>query len=196
MKELGLKAIYCKRNTSKPHPKHEKVPYLLKGMQIDKPDMVWATDITYLKVEGRTYYLCVVIDWASREALGYSISRNMTVELCHEALTMALTSGRKPEILNTDQGSQFTSETWLTRVRMLGIRPSMDGKGSWRDNVRMERFWRTYKYELFNLYDDVTVEAIEQRLKIWIRYYNSERLHAALGNKTPEKWRKERQSTA
>ena len=196
MKELGLKAIYCKRNTSKPHPKHEKVPYLLKGMQIDKPDMVWATDITYLKVEGRTYYLCVVIDWASREALGYSISRNMTVELCHEALTMALTSERKPEVLNTDQGSQFTSETWLTRVRMLGIRPSMDGKGSWRDNVRMERFWRTYKYELFNLYDDVTVEAIEQRLKIWIRYYNSERLHAALGNKTPEEWRKERQSAA
>ena len=79
---------------------------------------------------------------------------------------------------------------------MPGIRPSMDGKGSWRDNVRMERFWRTYKYELFNLYDDVTVEAIEQRLKIWIRYYNSEQLHAALGNKTPEEWRKERQSAA
>ena len=196
MKELGLKAIYCKRNTSKPHPKHEKAPYLLKDMQIDKPDMVWATDITYLKVEGRTYYLCVVIDWASREALGYSISRNMTVELCHEALTMALTSGRKPEILNTDQGSQFTSETWLTRVRMLGIRPSMDGKGSWGDNVRMERFWRTYKYELFNLYGDVAIEAIEQRLKIWIRYYNSERLHAALGNKTPEEWRKEHQFAA
>ncbi len=116
MKELGLKAIYCKRNTSKPHPQHEKVPYLLKGMQIDKPDMVWATDITYLKVEGRTYYLCAVIDWASREALGYSVGRNMTVELCHEALTMALASGRKPEILNTDQGSQFTSESWLSRV--------------------------------------------------------------------------------
>ena len=92
MKELGLKAIYCKRNTSKPHPQHEKVPYLLKGVQIDKPDMVWATDITYLKVEGRTYYLCVVIDWASREALGYSVGRNMTVELCHESLTMALAS--------------------------------------------------------------------------------------------------------
>jgi len=196
MKELGLKAIYCKRNTSKPHPQHEKVPYLLKGMQIDKPDMVWATDITYLKVEGRTYYLCAVIDWASREALGYSVGRNMTVELCHEALTMALARGRKPQILNTDQGSQFTSESWLSRVRQLGIKPSMDGKGSWRDNVRMERFWRTYKYELFNLYDDVPQKAIEQRLKTWIRYYNSERLHSSLGNKTPEEWREEHQSAA
>ena len=90
----------------------------------------------------------------------------MTVELCHEALTMALTSERKPEILNTDQGSQFTSETWLARVRRQGIRPSMDGKGSWRDCVRMERFWCTYKYKLFNLYDDVTVEAIEQFLHL------------------------------
>ena len=90
----------------------------------------------------------------------------MTVELCHEALTMALTSERKPEILNTDQGSQFTSETWLARVRRQGIRPSMDGKGRWKDNVRMERFWCTYKYKLFNLYDDVTVEAIEQFLHL------------------------------
>ena len=196
MKELGLKAIYCKRNISKPHPKHEKVPYLLKGMQIDKPDMVWTTDITYLKAEGRTYYLCVVLDWASREVLGYSIGRNMSVELCHDALTKALSSGSKPSILNTDQGSQYTSESWLSRVRALGIKPSMDGKGSWRDNVRMERFWRTYKYELFNLYDDVTLEAIEKRLKIWIRYYNSERLHAALDNKTPEEWRKEQQAAA
>lgn len=196
MKEMGLKAIYCKRNTSKAHPSHEKVPYLLRGMRIDRPDMVWTTDITYLKVEGRTYYLCVVMDWASREALGYSVGRNMTVELCHEALTMALASGRKPQILNTDQGSQFTSESWLSRVRQLGIKPSMDGKGSWRDNVRMERFWRTYKYELFNLYDDVTQKAIEQRLKTWIRYYNSERLHSSLGNKTPEEWREEHQSAA
>lgn len=196
MKEMGLKAIYCKRNTSKAHPNHEKVPYLLRGMRIDRPDMVWTTDITYLKVEGRTYYLCVVMDWASREALGYSVGRNMTVELCHEALTMALASGRKPQILNTDQGSQFTSESWLSRVRQLGIKPSMDGKGSWRDNVRMERFWRTYKYELFNLYDDVTQKAIEQRLKTWIRYYNSERLHSSLGNKTPEEWREEHQSAA
>lgn len=196
MQELGLKAIYCKCNTSKAHPKHEKVPYLLRGMRINRPDMVWTTDITYLKVEGRTYYLCVVLDWASREVLGYSIGRNMTVELCHDALTMALSGGRKPEILNTDQGSQFTSESWLSRVRLLGITPSMDGKGSWRDNVRMERFWRTYKYELFSLYDDVTLKAIEERLKTWIRYYNSERLHSALGNKTPEEWRKEHQSAA
>ena len=158
--------------------------------------MVWTTDITYLKVEGRTYYLCVVLDWASREVLGYSIGRNMTVELCHDALTMALSGGRKPEILNTDQGSQYTSESWLSRVRLLGITPSMDGKGSWRDNVRMERFWRTYKYELFSLYDDVTLKAIEERLKTWIRYYNSERVHSALGNKTPEEWRKEHQSAA
>lgn len=120
----------------------------------------------------------------------------MTVELCQEALTMALASGRKPEILNTDQGSQFTSESWLSRVRQLSIRPSMDGKGSWRDNVRMERFRRTYKYELFNLYDDVTQKSIEQRLKTWISYYNSERLHSSLGNKTPEKWREEHQSVA
>ncbi len=196
MKKPGLKAIYCKRDTGKPHHQHEKAPYLLKGMQIDKPDMVWATDITYLKAEGRTYYLSVVIDWVSREALGYSVGRNMTEELCHEALTMALASGRKPEILNTDQGSQFTSESRLSRVRQPGIRPGMDGKGSWRDNVRMERFWRTYKYELFNLYDDVTQKSIEQWLKTWISYYNSERLHSSLGNKTPEKWREEHQSVA
>lgn len=109
---------------------------------------------------------------------------------------MALASGRKPQILNTYQGSQFTSESWLSRVRQLGIKPSMDGKGSWRDNVRMERFRRTYKYELFSLYDDVTQKAIGERLKTRIRYYNSERLHSALGNKTPEEWREEHQSAA
>lgn len=111
MQELGFKAIYYKRNTSKVPPKDEKVAYLLRSMRINKPNMVWTTDITYLKIEGRTYYLYVVMDWASREALGYSIGRNMTVELSHDALTMALSSGRKPETLNTDQGSQFTSES-------------------------------------------------------------------------------------
>lgn len=196
MRELGVRAIYCKRNISKANPQHEKVSYILRNMQIDKPDMVWTTDITYLKGEGRTFYLCVVMDWASREVLGYSIGRNMTVDLCHDALTEALATGRKPTILNTDQGSQYTSESWLSRVRLLGIKPSMDGKGSWRDNVRMERFWRTYKYELFNLYDDVTLETIAHRLKIWIRYYNSERLHSALGNKTPEEWSREHRQAA
>lgn len=196
MRELGVQAIYCKRNTSKPHPEHEKVPYLLKGMTINKPDMVWTTDITYLQAGGRTYYLCVVMDWANREALGYSVGRNMTVELCHNALTMALRTGRRPKVLNTDQGSQFSSESWLTRIRALGITPSMDGKGSWRDNVRMERFWRTYKYELYNLYDDITLEAITKRLSGWICYYNTQRLHSALGNKTPEAWRKENESVA
>lgn len=109
---------------------------------------------------------------------------------------MALFGGRKPHILNTYQGSQFTSESRLSRVRQLGIKPSMDGKGSWRDNVRMERLRRTYKYELFSLYDNVTQKAIGERLKTWIRYYNSERLHSALGNKTPEEWREEHPSAA
>lgn len=196
MKELGVQAIYCKRNLSKAHAGHEKMPYLLKGMKIDKPDMVWATDITYLKAGGRTYYLCVVIDWASREVLGYSTAWNMTVELCHNALTMALSSGRKPQILNTDQGSQYTSESWLSRVRALDIKPSMDGKGSWRDNVRMERFWRTYKYELFNLYDDITPRSIDMRLKQWMEYYNHERLHSALGNMTPKAWQEANRKAA
>lgn len=196
MKELGVRAIYCLPDTSKPHRGREKSPYLLKNMRIDRPDMVWTTDITYLKSEGRTYYLSVVMDWASREVPGYSVGRNMTVELCHESLTMALATGRCPAILNTDQGSQYTSESWTLRIQAMGIRASMDGKGSWRDNVRMERFWRTYKYELFNLYDDVTLESIRKRLGEWDAYYNSERLHSALGNKTPEKWRKERHPAA
>lgn len=188
-KKLGLRTLYPHRNTSAPNPRAEKKPYLLKNMEIKTVDQVWTSDITYLQINQRNYYLCVVMDWDSRFVLGWSMGRNMDVSLCLNALEMALKSGRRPLIFNTDQGSQYTSEDWQKTMKAEGIQISMDGKGRWADNIIMERFWRTYKHEFFLHREPVDIEeAIEMSAK-WLTYYNRERPHSSLKYDSPEMYR-------
>ena len=152
-KRLGLRTIYRHPRTSIPgrrkdSPKH---PYLLRGKELKTVDEAWTSDITFLQIGQKNHYLCTVMDWASRSVLGWSLRERMTTSLCTEALEMALASGRKPQIFNTDQGTQYTSDEFQKILREEGIRISLDGKGRWADNVVMERFWRTYKHEFFLL---------------------------------------------
>ncbi len=192
-KMLKLKTIYPHKNTSKPAPEHKKYAYLLKDMKIDKPDKVWTTDITYLPAGKGHFYLCCVMDWANREVLGWSFSNTMSSSFCLEALNQAFRTGRKPEIFNTDQGSQFTSEEWINAIEQRGIKVSMDGKGRWRDNVRMERFWRSFKYEHYFINGSEVLSEIRQKGAKWIEYYNTRRPHSKLGMLSPAEWRKQQE---
>ena len=152
-REIGQEAIWCKPRTSLPDNGHRKYPYLLRNLAIDRPDQVWCSDITYVPMPKGHAYLCAVMDWHSRKVLGWSISNTMGTDLCLEALENALAStGRVPEIFNTDQGSQFTSAEWNGRLSELGVRISMDGRGRWMDNVFIERLWRSVKYERVYLF--------------------------------------------
>lgn len=189
-KLLGLKTLYPHKNTSEPSPEHKKYAYLLRNMNIDKPDQVWTSDITYLPVGKGHFYLCCVMDWASREVLGWSFSNTMSTQLCLEALHQAYRTGRKPEIFNTDQGSQYTSEAWLEAIESNGIKVSMDGRGRWQDNVRMERFWRSYKYEHYFINGSETLTETRKKGEAWIKYYNTKRPHSKLGMLAPTIWRK------
>lgn len=143
---------------------------------------------TYLQIGPKNYYPCVVLDWASREVLGWSLSDNMNTQLCLEALDMAFSNGRKPEIFNTDQGSQYTSHDWLRELEERGISISMDGKGRWADNIAVERFWRTYKHDSFLLNEVNTLEEARRLTAHWLTYYNRERPHARLGNLSPSEY--------
>lgn len=191
-KKLGLRSLYPHRDTSKANPRAEKEPYLLKDMKINEVEQVWTSDITYIQIEQRNYYLCVVMDWDSRFVLGWSMGRNMDVGLCLKAYEMALSSGYRPKVFNTDQGSQYTSSDWQSAIRAEGIQISMDGKGCWADNIIMERFWRTYKHEFFLHREPRTLdEAMEMTAK-WLEYYNRERPHSTLNNKSPLEYREEK----
>ena len=160
-------------------------------MKINEVDQVWTSDITYIQIEQRNYYLCVVMDWESRFVLGWSMGRNMDVGLCLKAFEMALNSGRRPRVFNTDQGSQHTSTDWQKAIRAEGIQISMDGKGRWADNIIMERFWRTYKHEFFLHREPKSQdEAMEMTAK-WLEYYNRERPHSSLENRSPLQYRGE-----
>ena len=191
-KELGLRTIYRHPATSTPSRKREegKYKYRLKELETIKVDDVWTSDITYLQMERRNYYLCCVMDWESREILGWSFSERMEVTLCLEALEMALESGRSPKIFNTDQGSQYTSREWTERLKRRDILISMDGKGRWADNIHMERFWRTLKYDCFLLHEPTSVEEAKRLISGWITYYNQTRPHASLGNLSPSEYSK------
>jgi putative transposase len=147
MKRLRIEAIYRRPNTSKPAPGHKIYPYLLRGMVIDRPNQVWAMDITYIAMARGFVYLAAVVDWATRRVLAWRLSISMEVDFCLEAVEEALAKYGRPEIFNTDQGSQFTSEAFTGLLRGNGIAVSMDGKGAWRDNVFVERIWRSVKYE-------------------------------------------------
>jgi putative transposase len=186
MKRMGIEAIYRRPNTSKPEPGHKIHPYLLRGLTIDRPDQVWAMDISYIPMARGFVYLAAVIDWHTRRVLAWRVSITMEVEFCLGAVRDAMARHGKPEIFNTDQGSQFTSDAFTGLLADNGVKISMDGKGAWRDNVFVERLWRSVKYEEVYLraYDSVA----EARASIgrYLDFYNSKRPHSSLGARTPD----------
>ena len=194
MRLMGLSAIYQKPNTSKPHPQHKIYPYLLRGMTIDKPNQVWCADISYIPMRRGFLYLVAIMDWASRKVLSWRLSNTMEADFCVAALEEALARYGKPEIFNTDQGSQFTSDAFTDVLKDVGVRISMDGKGRWMDNVMIERLWRSLKYECIYLHAFETGSEARQGLKHWIDFYNTRRPHSSLDDKTPDEayWQKSR----
>lgn len=185
MQDMRIKALYPKHKTTINNPDHKKYPYLLRGMKIERPNQVWATDITYIKMPGGFMYLIGIIDVFSRFLVAWSFSNTMETQFCQEALDRALSTGQKPEILNTDQGCQFTSKAWITQVEENGIKVSMDGKGRWADNIFIERFWRTLKYEHILLYGFNTIKEARESIGQFIETYNYRRLHQNLNYQTP-----------
>lgn len=181
MKQMGIQAIYPKPNTSKKHPKNKIYPYLLRGLTINRPNHVWATDITYVPMSSGFVYLTVIMDWYSRKVLSWRLSNSMDSQFCVDAIEEAIHHYGKPAIFNSDQGSQFTSDIFTQVLKQNDIKISMDGKAAWRDNVFVERLWRSIKYEeiYLNAYDSVT-EA-KAGIKAWLNFYNEERKHQTLG---------------
>ena len=187
MRRMGIEAVYRRPRTSKPHPGHRVFPYLLRGQVIDRPNQVWALDITYLPMKRGFVYLVAVLDWASRRVLAWQLSNTLTPDFCVDALETAMTRYGVPEIVNTDQGSQFTSEEFVSTVLDSGAALSMDGKGSWRDNVFIERFWRTVKYEEVYLRAYETGSDVRRHLTRYMEFYNTRRPHSALDDQTPDR---------
>lgn len=185
MRKMGLQAIYQKPKTSVANAEHIKYPYLLNGLTITAPNQVWVTDITYIKLPGGFVYLIAIIDVASRFCVGWTLVNTMDSVNCQVMLADALKRGKTPIILNTDQGSQFTAPGWVDLVEGYGIKVSMDGKGRWADNIYIERFWRTVKYEHVFLYSFDTVTQARASIGTFIHWYNYERLHQSLGYVTP-----------
>jgi len=186
MKRMGITAIYRRPNTSKPALGHKIYPYLLRSVSIGRPNQVWAMDITYIPMSRGFVYLCAVVDWFSRRVLAWRLSITLEVEFCLEAVEEALARHGKPAIFNTDQGSQFTSAEFTGLLLKHAIAISMDGKGSWRDNVFVERLWRSVKYEEVYLraYDSVA----EARTSIgrYLDFYNRKRPHSSLDARSPD----------
>jgi putative transposase len=186
MKRMGIEAIYRRPNTSKPSPGHKIYPYLLRDLTIDRPDQVWAMDISYIPMARGFVYLAAVIDWHTRRVLAWKVSITMEVEFCLEAVREAMARHGKPQIFNTDQGSQFTSAEFTGLLADNGIQISMDGKGAWRDNVFVERFWRSAKYEEVYLHAYDSVAEARASIGRYIDFYNSKRPHSSLGARTPD----------
>jgi putative transposase len=177
MRKMGIQALYPKPNLSKRNAQHKVYPYLLRGLQIDRPDQVWATDITYIPMDKGFVYLTVIMDWYSRRILSWRLSNSLDSSFCVDALEEALYHYDKPEIFNTDQGSQYTSDAFTDVLKANDIRISMDGKGAWRDNVFVERLWRSVKYEEVYLNAYESMHHAKTRLSNWIDFYNRERKH-------------------
>jgi len=185
-REMGIEAIYCKPRTSSVDKANRIYPYLLRHLPITRADQVWCADITYVPMPRGSAYLCAVMDWHTRCVLGWAVSNTMDVSLCLLALDRAKAyAGCVPEIFNTDQGSQFTSEEWTAKLQGWGVQISMDGRGRWMDNVFIERLWRSIKYEEIYLHEHATVHALEYGVERWMKQYNTWRPHATLANKTP-----------
>ena len=186
MAKMGLVPIYQRPRTTVPHPEHRIYPYLLREMAITRSNQVWCTDITYIPMRRGFLYLVAVMDWATRKVLSWRVSNTMDVEFCVAALEEALARFGRPEIFNTDQGSQFTSPRFTGVLHAAGVRISMDGRGRWMDNVFIERLWRSLKYECVYLHAFETGSELRAGLSRWITYYNARRPHSTLAGRTPD----------
>lgn len=186
MRNMGLEAIYPKRNTSASSKEHRKYPYLLNDFEVTRPSQVWATDITYIRMRKGFLYLTAIIDWHSRYVLSWRLSNTLDVKFCSEALEEALQKHKHPEIFNSDQGSQFTSDVFTKRLIKAGVKISMDGKGRCFDNIFVERLWRSVKYEEVFLKDCQTGYEAQISIGDYFNFYNQERPHQSLGYQTPE----------
>jgi len=185
MRLMGLTAIYQKPNTSRPHPEHRIYPYLLRDVAIERSNQVWCSDITYIPMRRGFLYLVVIMDWASRRVLSWRLSNTLDTGFCVEALEDAIRKHGRPEIFNTDQGCQFTSEDFTNVLKAHGVQISMDGKGRWMDNVMVERLWRSLKYECVFLHAFETGREAEKEIGDWIELYNHVRPHSKLDDLTP-----------
>ncbi len=186
MKRMGVEALYKKPNTSKKHPGHKIYPYLLRNLAIDEANQVWALDTTYIPMAKGFAYLTAVVDWASRKVLASKVA--ITLESCHavDVLQEAFAHHGRPEIVNTDQGSQFTADEFVQAVKNNGCKLSMDGRGAWRDNVIVERLWKSVKYERVYLYAYDSVTEARKSIMQYMDWYNKSRPHSSLARKTPE----------
>lgn len=185
MQTMGIEAIAPKPPTSVSAPGHKVYPYLLRHTKVIKVDQVWCADITYLPMANGHAYLVAIMDWHSRAVLSWELSNTADTLMCLRALRQAFVSGRRPEVFNTDQGSQFTSNEWIDEVESRGITVSMDGKGRWIDNVFIERLWRSLKYEKTRLWSYGTILELESHIHEWMTYYNHRRKHQHLKYRTP-----------
>ncbi len=186
MRKMGIEALYQKPKTSRRHPAHPVFPYLLRKLIITRPNHVWAADITYLPMARGFIYLVAIVDWATRRVLAWRLSTTLAADFCVEALHEAIAKYGVPEIFNTDQGSQFTHGDFVGLLHEHGIAISMDGKGCWRDNVFVERLWKTIKYEQVYLHAYATVSEARARLTTYLEFYNRRRPHSALDGRTPD----------
>lgn len=186
MKRMGIEALYRKANTSRRNQAHRIYSYLLRHLTIDRPNQVWAMDTTYIPMQKGFVYLCAVLDWATRRVLAWRLSNTLTADPCVEALEEAIVKYGPPEIMNTDQGSQFTSSAFIHVLEQNGIQISMDGKGCWRDNVFVERLWKSVKYEEVYLHGYDTVSNTRQALAKYFDFYNRRRPHSTLDGMTPD----------
>jgi putative transposase len=185
MRRMGIEALYQRPRTTQPHPGHTVFPYLLRNREITAPNQVWAMDITYIPMRHGFLYLAAVLDWATRRVLAWRLSNSMTTDFCIDALEAAIRDCGRPMILNTDQGSQFTG-TFVGVVQQHGIQLSMDGKGAWRDNLFIERLWKSVKYEEVYLHAYDAVTEARHGLARYFTFYNQGRPHSALDGRTPD----------
>ena len=186
MRLMGLEAIYPKPKTSRPHPAHKVYPYLLRNMVVERPNQVWAADITYIPMNRGFMYLVAVMDWHSRKVLSWRISNTLDTEFCTEAVEEALGHYGAPEIFNTDQGAQFTSNEFSELLKSHKVQISMDGRGRVQNNIFIERLWWTLKYQYLYLWSFNNGTELRQGLSQWFEFYNAERSHQALDNLTPD----------
>jgi putative transposase len=186
MAKMGITAIYRKRNTSAPHPAHRIYPYLLRELTIDRPNQVWAADICYIPMKRDFVYLVAIIDWATRKVLAHRVSISLSTDFCLEASEEAIAKYGTPEIFNTDQGSQFTSEPFSGALKQRGIQISMDGKGRWVDNVFVERLWRSLKYQAVYLHAYESLADAKAGIAGYLDFFNRARPHSSLGAQTPD----------
>lgn len=186
MRLMRLVPIYQEPNTSRKHPEHKVYPYLLRGMVIDRPNQVWCADITYIPMHRGFLYLVAIMDWHSRKVLSWRLSNTMDARFCVEALEEALCKYGKPEIMNTDQGSQFTGFEWINVLEEADVKISMDGRGRWIDNRMIERLWRSVKYECVYVHAFETGSQAKQKIGHWMEYYNAQRPHSSHGILTPD----------